>query len=1031
MGETNNEELYRSLYNESRDGVIYFKGSTIVDANKAALSFFEVELEEFIGKEIHQFTGRRDESNETSIDKKHMLLGIQKLRIETKSGSKFVEVHLIPIQVGEYSMYSIVRDITEKTQLEQRYREIFEKSADLILVTNETGVVFINPTGLKYLGLEHEYEIIGKSTLKFIHSDYRDLATLYSALRRAGGNPPSQYRSKMVRQDGTILDVEFNASFIHWDGVPSSLTIVRDIGEQVQLEEELLKSEAEKQAILNSIPDSITLRDLDYNLIWVNQNEKNSLGLTDEEIIGAKCYIIGFGFEKPCEDCKVPQVRKTGKGTNFIKELPNGRFFDINIEPIYDEQGNITSFLEIARDISQQVQNERNLRESEERLTGFLDAATDGYSILDSDMKYLMVNETELQFTGKKREDYLGKHILEVFPDLKGTARYQGYLQVLETGEPVEYRNALVQPGSNKIFELSAFKAGDLLGIVAKNVTEQVRYQRQIEALHSHSLQISQFETKDEIAKGTMDIIRDLLGFRIGSFGFVEKNTINFTEISLENGLTELDINGKGVTARAVRTGMTQLVNDTRNDPDYISGGLLEHSTLSELDVPIKVEQEVVAVINLEALQTSAFSEEDRRLVETLGGHVASAIAKIEYEHRLNALHDFALTLNRLDTVEIIAYETLTMINNIFNFPYASFGVLEDNNLWFHTLDNIELTENYHLSLNENGVTVRAVKSRQTQIVPDVSKDPDYVSTSPFNSKSGKPITLTCEVAVPVFEHDRVLGVINVESGIPSLCSSETIRLVQLLGEHVSSRLTSLRLERERVRAEQAEEMEKLKTRFMSTATHELRTPLTSMKGYLELAQTEEDTDKIRSYIDVAYRNTNRLEALTNDLLDQQRIDAGKMLIDRLPVDINELVVHILSEVSGLVESRGQGITKTLPAVSPSIIGDELRLGQVLVNLIDNASKYSPTGSTIHIEVETSDDQVQISVVDQGEGINEEDLDKLFKPFPDIKKPVISEQSVGLGLSICKGFVELHGGRIWAESSGNGKGSRFTFTLPI
>jgi K+-sensing histidine kinase KdpD len=103
---------------------------------------------------------------------------------------------------------------------------------------------------------------------------------------------------------------------------------------------------------------------------------------------------------------------------------------------------------------------------------------------------------------------------------------------------------------------------------------------------------------------------------------------------------------------------------------------------------------------------------------------------------------------------------------------------------------------------------------------------------------------------------------------------------------------------------------------------------------------------------------------------------------------------------------------------------------QVLVNLIDNASKYSPKRSRIKVKAETVNDEIKFSIMDEGIGLTEEDIPKLFKPFPDIERPVVTERSVGLGLSICKGIVELHGGEIWAESDGMNKGSKFIFTIP-
>ncbi len=225
--------------------------------------------------------------------------------------------------------------------------------------------------------------------------------------------------------------------------------------------------------------------------------------------------------------------------------------------------------------------------------------------------------------------------------------------------------------------------------------------------------------------------------------------------------------------------------------------------------------------------------------------------------------------------------------------------------------------------------------------------------------------------------------------------------------------------------------LSEMKTRFVSTATHELRTPLTSMKGYLELVESEELSPKVSDYLKVVSRNMARLEALTNDLLDQQRIEEGRLEIEKTRFDFSELVVEIEEELSKLMAESNHSLIIKLPNESIQIFGDRLRLHQVFVNLLDNAKKYSPDGSIIQIDVRTNLDHIHVTITDEGIGISQDDISELFKPFPNIDRPFKTKQSVGLGLSISKGIIELHGGTIWAESSGDGEGSKFKFYLPM
>jgi len=191
-----------------------------------------------------------------------------------------------------------------------------------------------------------------------------------------------------------------------------------------------------------------------------------------------------------------------------------------------------------------------------------------------------------------------------------------------------------------------------------------------------------------------------------------------------------------------------------------------------------------------------------------------------------------------------------------------------------------------------------------------------------------------------------------------------------------------------RIRAMEAERLSHLKTQFINTATHEIRTPLASI---------------------------------------QQRIDTGRLVLDKKPISVARLVEDAASEMKPLYEARGQRLV--VRCVDAWVHGDPLRLIQVLVNLLGNASKYSPEGSVVELVAEDHGDEVWFMVRDEGVGIKPEDMPRLFKPFPGIRVPGVKD-STGLGLSISKGIVELHGGRIWAESEGPGKGSTFKFTLP-
>ncbi len=216
----------------------------------------------------------------------------------------------------------------------------------------------------------------------------------------------------------------------------------------------------------------------------------------------------------------------------------------------------------------------------------------------------------------------------------------------------------------------------------------------------------------------------------------------------------------------------------------------------------------------------------------------------------------------------------------------------------------------------------------------------------------------------------------------------------------------------------------------MSTATHEIRTPLASIQGYTEIIQMDQGnlSESQKRYFEVILHNVRRLSVLTEDLLDLQRLEEGKISIDLETVDVGLLIDDVRNEFGPLLGAKKQTIE--VNALDAMLSIDRLRIMQVLINLLSNASKFSPMGSVLMLEVYEEDESVIFSLTDQGIGIRGEDFEKLFNPFPGIHADR-SYGGTGLGLSICKGIIDLHCGDIWVESEGLDAGSTFKFSIPL
>lgn len=227
----------------------------------------------------------------------------------------------------------------------------------------------------------------------------------------------------------------------------------------------------------------------------------------------------------------------------------------------------------------------------------------------------------------------------------------------------------------------------------------------------------------------------------------------------------------------------------------------------------------------------------------------------------------------------------------------------------------------------------------------------------------------------------------------------------------------------------QLEHLSHRKSDVVALVSHEFRTPLTVIQGFSEILRDEEFTaDEVREYAGDIHSEAIRLNRMISELLDLERMEAGRMTLHREPVDLNCLVQSV---VERLAPGAPQHPTQLQldPALSP-VPGDRDKLIQVLTNLLNNAIKYSPQGGPIRISTTAHSDRVEVALDDQGMGIPAGALEKIFDRYARIESSAHRYiQGTGLGLPIVREIVELHGGRVWATST-LGQGSCFRFTLP-
>ena len=330
----------------------------------------------------------------------------------------------------------------------------------------------------------------------------------------------------------------------------------------------------------------------------------------------------------------------------------------------------------------------------------------------------------------------------------------------------------------------------------------------------------------------------------------------------------------------------------------------------------------------------------------------------------------------------------------------------------------------------EKSLVARAARERTAVIVNDVRNETDFLPNPLL------PDTRS-EMAVPMIVGDKVLGVYDAQSEMVNRFTDEDANIYTTLTAQVGVALQNARLYVEQAATvAQLRELDRLKSSFLANMSHELRTPLNSILGFSDVMLEELDgplTENMNNDLKLIQKNGQHLLHLINDVLDMAKIESGKLNLNPERFKVQEILEEVTSITSTLASEKNLALfIEPVSDVEVEITADRTRIRQVMINLVNNAIKFTETGK-VSICAEHKDDKVLIVVRDTGIGIPEDKLEAIFQEFTQVDSSTTRKTGgTGLGLPISRRLIEIHGGRLWAESAGvNGGGSAFFVELPL
>jgi signal transduction histidine kinase len=500
----------------------------------------------------------------------------------------------------------------------------------------------------------------------------------------------------------------------------------------------------------------------------------------------------------------------------------------------------------------------------------------------------------------------------------------------------------------------------------------------------------------------------------------------------------------------------TRVFNSARTErvapalPGQRSDGFLTTATRSQalLAVPLVSNRRPLGVLVFGSENAEAFVPDDVIKAELLAAQAVGAMenARLYGElarraHEAESLYQLSEATQQARTVGDVACALLEVLRHRLGFVHAAVYLTEGV---ARPLVPVAVAEYDGPILAVEGSRGARTPGLSTHLTDPILRqvastgEPARLDGAPRGDHQFLHDGMQVRLTVPIKLGDQLLGVVDRETGQPQAYTGVGGRTVLSLAAATALRIRNLYLAEEAREIETYRELDRLKSELLQTVSHELRTPLGAIKGFTTTLMEHDrrlSREEKREFLEIIDQESDRLRGLIEDLLDMTKIEAGVLLLDRQAVSVAKLVADAVKAVaSHSPEHRFQASVPTDLYVEV----DPRRVRQVLHNLLENAVKYSPDGGTVHVQAARGPsrgagaaDVVVIGVHDEGIGIARHDLPKVFDRFHRVDNEVGRKVGgSGLGLAICRGIVEAHAGRIWAESEPSA-GSTFSFTLPL
>ncbi|MAU01430.1 MAG: hypothetical protein CL608_30185 [Anaerolineaceae bacterium] len=498
---------------------------------------------------------------------------------------------------------------------------------------------------------------------------------------------------------------------------------------------------------------------------------------------------------------------------------------------------------------------------------------------------------------------------------------------------------------------------------------------------------------------------------------------------------------GEGLTSTVVQEGRPIVINDASTHPFYQSEPANNWGICAIAGFPLKYGEKIIGAFTATYLYPHTFSEDELLLLNLLAEQAAVAIRNAssfaESQRRLrdmSALVDMAKQVTGNLKLQSVLQTTVQILQGLLNARASTITMLTDDGDGLIVKAAVGINPefmNARMQLSES-ISGVVVQNAELVYIRDSYTESDFL----FFDEVVRSL-----LVVPLIVRDKPVGTLTIDSDRPNAFTESDTQLMTIAAAQVSVAIANARLFEEleeraaelAIAYEELKESDRLKDELVQNVSHELRTPLTFVKGYVDLLMDGDKgllTAEQQEYLQIVSDKTDDITRIIEDIITLQRIDSGNLQLEVM--SMADLLQTAVTSHRLVADKKGLSIACSIPPGQKGFVRiDKGRMNQVLDNLIGNAFKFSPDGGTIRLSMVEKEEEVLVSVVDEGIGMPAEKHQRIFERFYQIDGSSRRRfGGTGIGLAIVKRIIDAHEGRIWVESELN-KGSAFLFTLPI